>query len=575
MKKALAILLIIVFAISSVNIMLRPVKATTTVIDTGAKGIDPVVSGSIIAFIKLGNPCILFYYNTSNNELVDTGVAVSPDTSYGEISISGNTIALIAPEGTIEYYDILTGSLENTHVTGTHPSMDGNRIAFLDNSQSTSWSQLVELKYYDISTKQQFNTGAYTEQYQYPSMSGSIIAFNLDEYYAGVDLNNDGDTSDWILEYYNIDSCTVLNTHLDSGMFPSVSASKIAFTTWEQSVGVDLNGDGSLSGETVRYYNVATNAVFNTAIVGASNMTSLSGSIIAYLSNGYSGGAYYNIHTNQYENIDTTALVMICPSIGGSIIAFRTGTNEIEYIDISQSTNDTPIGNNVSVNSVGTGISVTYTDVASQGVTTIDTSTANPGPDLANYQFIGTFTKISTTASFSGQVTLSFTYDPSIQGEKLSTLRVFHWDGQSWIDVTTSIDTVNHIIFAKTNSFSWFALASQTYVYSGIRQPINSDGSSIFKIKSTVSVKFQLQDNQGNTVETAQARIYIAKISNGIIGTEMEAVSTNAATTGNLFRYDGTQYIFNLGTKPLSAGTWQIRISLDDGTSHYIPISLR
>jgi len=67
------------------------------------------------------------------------------------------------------------------------------------------------------------------------------------------------------------------------------------------------------------------------------------------------------------------------------------------------------------------------------------------------------------------------------------------------------------------------------------------------------------------------------KISNGSNGTEMEAVSTAAATTGNLFRYssDGNQYIFNLNTKPLSTGTWQIRIELDDGTSQYVNISLK
>jgi len=115
------------------------------------------------------------------------------------------------------------------------------------------------------------------------------------------------------------------------------------------------------------------------------------------------------------------------------------------------------------------------------------------------------------------------------------------------------------------------------YAYSGVLQPINPDGSSIFKLGSTIPVKFQLRDAGGNYVRTAIARIYVAKISDGIVGSEMEAASTSAATTGNLFRYDSTsdQYIFNLGTKPLSVGTWQIRILLDDETSKYVMISLR
>ncbi len=115
------------------------------------------------------------------------------------------------------------------------------------------------------------------------------------------------------------------------------------------------------------------------------------------------------------------------------------------------------------------------------------------------------------------------------------------------------------------------------YTYGGILQPINPDGSSTFKYGSTIPVKFQLTDSSGNFVTNATAKIYMAKISDGIIGTEMGANSTSKATTGNLFRYDSTsnQYIFNLATKTLSTGTWQIRIELDDGTSKYVTISLR
>ncbi len=115
------------------------------------------------------------------------------------------------------------------------------------------------------------------------------------------------------------------------------------------------------------------------------------------------------------------------------------------------------------------------------------------------------------------------------------------------------------------------------YAYGGILQPINSDGSSVFRLGSTVPVKFQLRDANGAFVTNAVARIFVQKISDGVSGTEMEAVSRSAATTGNLFRYCSTsdQYIFNLCTKSLSRGTWQIRIQLGDGTSQYVNISLR
>jgi hypothetical protein len=120
------------------------------------------------------------------------------------------------------------------------------------------------------------------------------------------------------------------------------------------------------------------------------------------------------------------------------------------------------------------------------------------------------------------------------------------------------------------------------YDFRGILPPINKDGSSVFKLGRTIPVKFQLLDDQDNFVTDAVANIFVKKVSNGTSG-EVAAVSTAAATTGNLFRYDSSsnQYIFNLSTKlPLngvnwSTGTWEIRIELDDGMSYNVQIGLR
>jgi hypothetical protein len=73
------------------------------------------------------------------------------------------------------------------------------------------------------------------------------------------------------------------------------------------------------------------------------------------------------------------------------------------------------------------------------------------------------------------------------------------------------------------------------------------------------------------------ASLSLAKISSDPEGTFVEAVSTSNATTGSLFRYDAAagQYVFNLSTKSLSAGTWSLKMTLDDGTSSTIRISLR
>ncbi len=115
-----------------------------------------------------------------------------------------------------------------------------------------------------------------------------------------------------------------------------------------------------------------------------------------------------------------------------------------------------------------------------------------------------------------------------------------------------------------------------TYSWSNVLQPINLNGSSIFKLGSTVPVKFKLT-NQSAGYANATAKLYTAKVSSGIAGQELEATSTAAADSGNTFRYDATndQYIFNLGTKSLSEGTFRLRIDLGDGTTNTVDISLK
>ena len=134
-----------------------------------------------------------------------------------------------------------------------------------------------------------------------------------------------------------------------------------------------------------------------------------------------------------------------------------------------------------------------------------------------------------------------------------------------------------HTWMAIKNIFYFSREDTVPFVLDGVLQPINPDGSSVFKFGRTVPVKLQLTDASGAYVTDATVRIYLAKISDGVIGTEVEASSTSAASTGNTFRYDpeANQYIFNLGTRDLSKGTWQARIEVSDGASYFVVFSLK
>lgn len=115
------------------------------------------------------------------------------------------------------------------------------------------------------------------------------------------------------------------------------------------------------------------------------------------------------------------------------------------------------------------------------------------------------------------------------------------------------------------------------YNFLGILPPVKPDGSAIFKLGRTVPIKFQLKDANNSYVASAIAKIYLAKVSDNVVGQEIEAVSTSQATTGNLFRYDTAenQYIFILATSGLSIGTWQARIVLDDDTSQSVTFGVK
>lgn len=112
------------------------------------------------------------------------------------------------------------------------------------------------------------------------------------------------------------------------------------------------------------------------------------------------------------------------------------------------------------------------------------------------------------------------------------------------------------------------------YTWSGFLAPVNADGSSVFKLGRTIPVKFALTGASAG-ITNAAARLYVAKISDNVVGTEVEADSTAAATAGNLFRYSDGQYIFNMSTDGLTAGTYQLRVDTGDGVLRVVNVSLK
>ena len=102
-----------------------------------------------------------------------------------------------------------------------------------------------------------------------------------------------------------------------------------------------------------------------------------------------------------------------------------------------------------------------------------------------------------------------------------------------------------------------------------ILQPVNADGTSVFKQGSTVAAKFRVLDAQGNSIGTAGviSSFRLIQTMSGTVSDVDESVDSSTPDTA--FRWDGVgqQWIFNISTKNLSANVkYTYRITLNDGT---------
>jgi hypothetical protein len=111
-----------------------------------------------------------------------------------------------------------------------------------------------------------------------------------------------------------------------------------------------------------------------------------------------------------------------------------------------------------------------------------------------------------------------------------------------------------------------------------ILQPINPDGTSVFKQGSTTPAKFRVCDASGRSIGTpgVVSTFLLGKVLNGTVGSVDEAVDSTTPDTA--FRWDPSaqQWIYNISTKTLSKNTTYVfQITLNDGSMIQFQYGLR
>jgi len=104
-----------------------------------------------------------------------------------------------------------------------------------------------------------------------------------------------------------------------------------------------------------------------------------------------------------------------------------------------------------------------------------------------------------------------------------------------------------------------------------ILQPVNFDGTNVFKQKSTVPAKFRGCDAGGNSIGTpgVVTSFYLVQTQSGTVVTNIDE-SVDSTTPDATFRWDPTaqQWIFNMNTNGLTANvTYYYTITLNDGST--------
>jgi|GEM_PF-5021768 len=164
---------------------------------------------------------------------------------------------------------------------------------------------------------------------------------------------------------------------------------------------------------------------------------------------------------------------------------------------------------------------------------------------LANWEAVDS---LSGLAASSGTVDNGQLVDTSTAGEKTFTVSATDKAGNST---------------EKTNHYQ------VVYGFGGLLSPFDQGKGN--KAGSTIPLKFQLLDANNEPILTAVARVFLISSE----GVEVPGEAAGNSNEGNLFRLAGDQYLFNLKTDNLAPGNWQIKISLDDGTSNTALLVIR
>jgi hypothetical protein len=297
-----------------------------------------------------------------------------------------------------------------------------------------------------------------------------------------------------------------------------------------------------------------------------------------------------DIQKQQQQRQQQVPLSPVCSPQSGSLFPIGTTTVTCTVIDrYSPGSNDGGVGSTGSIGNNGKSVTKSFKIVVRD--------TTAPGLTLP---------ADSLTIKATGEKTTAISYSTYVSALDIvdgTVTPICSPPSGSVLPIGTTTVSCSAIDRHGNTATGSFGITIRYPVFGGFSEPIDPNGNSVFKLGSTIPIRFQLKWPDGQPVIDAKAQIYNAKISDKIVGggldesgsitqerqgkVELNGASAGATasaappdirppSSGNYFTYDSSSglYTFNLGSGNLSAGTWQIKIVLDDGSTHTVNISL-
>lgn len=108
------------------------------------------------------------------------------------------------------------------------------------------------------------------------------------------------------------------------------------------------------------------------------------------------------------------------------------------------------------------GVTVSYANATQAGGLTATVPPSRHTAPLSFRLLPSAYRDIHPTTTFTGVATVTMRYTPAEVNGNPTALRLFHWTGSSWQDITTYVDTANNTVSGTTSSFSDFTLGEPT-----------------------------------------------------------------------------------------------------------------